>query len=121
MALFKTPEEREAARATREQQRKEEEVRAAAQRAEAERQAQERRRREGEHVATLDIYEYRVFDTGGGDRAVTERGSQQWHAELNELARSGWRVVSTVVLETDRGQTSSTVTVRFILERRAPA
>ena len=120
MALFKSPEEREVARAAKEEARREAEERAAIARAEADRIEAERLRIERAHVATLDTFEYLVHDVGSGDIATTERGARDLQASLNDLARSGWRVITTIRLELEVTQTSSAVTTRFILERPAP-
>ena len=118
--MFKTPEEKEAARRAREQARQAAEAHAAQAREQAERAEMQRRRREQEHVATLDPYEFRVLDVGSGDRAVTERAAQELQDTLTTLGGSGWRVASTILIETDRGEYGSSVRTRFILERPAP-
>jgi hypothetical protein len=120
VALFKSPEEREVARVAKEEARREAEERAAIARAEEERVEAERRRLERAHVATLERYQYLVHDVGSGDMATTERGARDLEGSLNDLARSGWRVITTIRLEREVTQTSTYVTTRFILERPAP-
>lgn len=120
MALFKSPEEREVARVAKEEARREADERAAIARAEADRVEAERRRLERAHVSTLERFEYLVHDVGSGDRATSEQGARDLQASLNDLARSGWRVITTIRMEREVSQTSTYVTTRFILERPAP-